>query len=407
MMRKMALMLTMLALLGGCSRAASPIAAAPPAAAPPAIAPAAIAPPAVSPAAAPPATTPPAPNTVTPARVNLILAADGKLSSQISGDAGVAGRPVTAQDPVRIASISKLVTAIGVMRLADQRMLNLDRDVGDYLGWRLRNPAFPDRIITLRMLLSHTSGLRDGAGYSLSPDASLEQMLAMPGAWDSGHPPGAYFSYANLGSPVVAAVMEGASGEPFDQLMQRLIFKPLALDACFNWSGCSAGRRAQAVTLLRPNGDLARDPPLASGQSECVFARTSDGGCDRGQYRLGFNGSAFGPQGGLRISAQDLLIIAAVLRDGGKPLLSGAAFAEMIKPYWQFNGKNGEDLDGAFYAYGLGVDLQPGDWMGHVGDAYGLRAGLWVNRRSGEIRVRYATMVDEAQFVGSCLDICP
>ncbi|MFM5906483.1 MAG: serine hydrolase, partial [Novosphingobium sp.] len=55
------------------------------------------------------------------------------------------GRKVTIDDPVRVASVSKLVTAIGVMRLVDQGRLNLDRDVSDYLGWPVRNPAFPDR----------------------------------------------------------------------------------------------------------------------------------------------------------------------------------------------------------------------------------------------------------------------
>ena len=48
-------------------------------------------------------------------------------------------RPVTAKSPVRIASISKLVSALGVMRLVDARVLDLDRDVSDYLGWTLRS----------------------------------------------------------------------------------------------------------------------------------------------------------------------------------------------------------------------------------------------------------------------------
>ena len=79
----------------------------------------------------------------------------------------------------------------------------------------------------------------------------------------------------------------------------------------------------------------------------------------------------------------------------------------MLRPHWRYNGSNGDDMDGAFYAYGLGIDIQPGGWFGHVGDAYGLRAGLWINRGSGEIRVRYVTMVDENIPVGSCLDQCP
>src|SRR5690348_18377166 len=50
------------------------------------------------------------------------------------------GRRVTADDPVCVASISKMVTAIGVMKLVEQRKLDLGRDVSDYLGWPLRNP---------------------------------------------------------------------------------------------------------------------------------------------------------------------------------------------------------------------------------------------------------------------------
>ncbi len=52
------------------------------------------------------------------------------------------GRLLTIDDPVRIASITKLVVALGVMRMVEEGRLELDRDVSDYLGWPLRNPAF-------------------------------------------------------------------------------------------------------------------------------------------------------------------------------------------------------------------------------------------------------------------------
>jgi CubicO group peptidase (beta-lactamase class C family) len=76
-----------------------------------------------------------------------------------------AAKPANAQTMYRIASISKLVVAVGVMRLVEEGKLALDEDVGTYLGWRLRNPHFPDAKITLRMFLTHTSSLRDGAFY--------------------------------------------------------------------------------------------------------------------------------------------------------------------------------------------------------------------------------------------------
>ncbi|MFN5821169.1 MAG: serine hydrolase domain-containing protein, partial [Novosphingobium sp.] len=147
------------------------------------------------------------------------------------------GRAVTADSPVRIASISKLVTALGVMRLVDQGKLDLDRDVSDYLGWRLRNPAFPDRPITLAMLLSHRSSLIDGGELYLIPlGVTLRERLTDPRVWDAQHAPGSdWFHYTNLNFPVVASVMERVTGERFDVAMSRLVLKPLKLDACFNW----------------------------------------------------------------------------------------------------------------------------------------------------------------------------
>lgn len=78
---------------------------------------------------------------------------------------GLHSRPATASTLYRLASISKLVTTIAVMKLVEEGRLDLDRDLSDYLGFPFRNPHFPTVPITLRMLLSHTSSLRDDAGY--------------------------------------------------------------------------------------------------------------------------------------------------------------------------------------------------------------------------------------------------
>src|SRR6187399_2237515 len=95
-----------------------------------------------------------------PAEVRVAFDAAGITSTHASGIADrTTGRRVTADDPVRVASISKLVVALGAMRMVEAGTLDLDRDVSDWLGWPLRNPAFPDTPITLRQLLSHRSGL--------------------------------------------------------------------------------------------------------------------------------------------------------------------------------------------------------------------------------------------------------
>jgi CubicO group peptidase (beta-lactamase class C family) len=314
------------------------------------------------------------------------------------------GRAVTADDPVRIASISKLVTALGVMRLVDQGKLDLDRDVSDYLGWRLRNPAFPDRPITLAMLLSHRSSLIDGGELYLIPlGVSLRERLADPRVWDAERAPGTdWFHYTNLNFPVVASVMEKVTDERFDVAMSRLVLKPLKLDACFNWgAGCSADAYRRAVVLYRASGEVARDD-LRGSPPVCPVFLADRMGCDLSTYRLGDNGALFSPQGGLRISMRDLARIGQLLARQGQGLISRQAYARMMKPVWQFDGRNGLGEDGIasgfFCAYGLAVHRLAGKQagcrddpfgdgrvrFGHSGDAYGLKSGLWFDPRTGK-----------------------
>ena len=332
-----------------------------------------------------------------------------------SGAAGLAdraaGRALTVDDPVRIASISKLHVALGVMRLVEQGRLDLDEDVSNYLGWTLRNPFFPDRPITLRLLLSHRSSLRDDVSYALPLGMTVEKAVAAPEAWDREHPPGSYFRYSNLGFPVVASVMEGATGERFDRLMDRLVLKPLGLDACFNWTTCSEARLARATVLYAPDGTVVRDD-LKGVRPPCPVVPAADGGCDLSGYRPGSNGALFSPQGGLRISVRDLAKVGGLLlRRGrlpdGSRFLGEASLAEMERLHWRFEGANG-DTEGSFYCgYGLAVQILSqcapkddpfGDGkprLGHAGDAYGLRSGLWIDPATGRGIAYFATALGD------------
>jgi CubicO group peptidase (beta-lactamase class C family) len=194
------------------------------------------------------------------ASVRVAFDRDGITATRVHGFADkAAGRKVTADDPVRIASISKLVTAIGVMRLVETGKLDLDADVSELLGWRLRNPAFPDTPITLRLLLSHRSSLTDEAGYWQTPlGGRVRDIVENPRAWDTKHAPGTYFRYTNLDFPLVAQAMERATGERFDVLMERLVLQSLGIDACFNWDRCDAATAARAVVLYDAEGKPVR-----------------------------------------------------------------------------------------------------------------------------------------------------
>ena len=90
-------------------------------------------------------------------------------------------KPITRYTKLRVASVSKMFTMFTIMQLVDEGKIDLDTDVSEYLGFRLRNPNFPDMPITVRMLASHTSTLRDGKIYSLPPQYSIEEFFKPSG----------------------------------------------------------------------------------------------------------------------------------------------------------------------------------------------------------------------------------
>ena len=351
----------------------------------------------------------------TPATVRVDFNSKQIKAVIVEGEADRAtGRLVTIDDPVRIASVSKMFVAFGVLRLVEQGKLDLDRDVSDYLGWPLRNPSFPDKKISLRLLLSHQSSVSDGADYLIPVDETIRAKMGDPKAWDKAHAPGSgWFSYTNLNFPIIASVMEAATGERFDRLIRRTVLGPLKLDACFNWSGCSPESVKRAVVLYRASGAVARDD-LGGTLPKCPGVAAKDGSCDLSRYTLGWNGAIFSPQGGLRISARGLAKTGQMLLRGGKGFLKPASFAALVGPAWRYDGQNGEGEDsqpanGFFCAYGFafqtigtgaaGCNDEPfGDGavrLGHSGEAYGLKSGLWVNPKTGNGTAFFTTAVAE------------
>ena len=311
-------------------------------------------------------------------------------------------RAVAANDPVRIASISKLIMALATLRLAEQGVVDLDADVSSYLGWSVRAPGFPETPVTLRLILSHRSGLRDNAGYIVPLGESLSDKLADPAAWYGDAAPGqAPFEYANLGSPLVATVLEAATGERYDALVERTVFAPLGITACLNWVGCGDEQVARAVTLYRDTGDVARDDP-ADLPPNCTIPVTEGVECDLDAYRPGSNASIFSPQGGVRIGMIDLARLGQVLARGGDGFLSAQGFTAFLSSAEAR--VSGQEF---FCGYGLGVQkietsgrpcvdglfADGRERFGHAGEAYGLRAGLWWDPQTGEGIAYFTTAV--------------
>lgn len=139
------------------------------------------------------------------------------------------------------ASMSKWIAAWGVMKLAEDGKLDLDRPVEDYLTrWRLPASSFDHGKVTIRRLLSHTAGLTDGLGFAdYEPSEvppTLEQSLANPKT-SSGKPvaiavgiePGSKWRYSGGGYLILELLVEEVSGEPFDAFIERTILQPLGM----------------------------------------------------------------------------------------------------------------------------------------------------------------------------------
>lgn len=153
------------------------------------------------------------------------------------------GEPIDRHTSFQTASLSKWVTAIGVMALVEEGRVDLDRPVSTYLqSWQLPDSGFDNEQVTVRRLLSHTAGLTDGLGYGGFPPGAMVQSLpdalsqasdASPGADGRvrvGMTPGEQFKYSGGGYSLLQLLVEDVTGEPFEIYMQRAVLQPLAMN---------------------------------------------------------------------------------------------------------------------------------------------------------------------------------
>jgi CubicO group peptidase (beta-lactamase class C family) len=355
-----------------------------------------------------------------------------QFGQRFMGANGAAGKPADRHTLYRIASISKMMTTLGLMRLVEEGKLALDADVSGYLGFQLRNPHFPDRPVTLRALLTHRSSLRDDAGYSFGSDTALKEFV-VPGArlygkgamWASNAGPGDYFTYCNLGWGLIGTVMEAVTGERFDRLMKRLLIDPLGLRAGYNPAELAPRDVANIATLYRRRTTDTEvwdaDGPWIA-QVDDYSARAPQPPAKLDQYTVGANATPFSPTGGLRISAHDMGVVMLMLMNGGlhqgRRILGQSTLDQMFTRQWTYDGKggNGDSLDGLFNCWGLGNEQFPDDpaahtrlvegggfaAVGHLGDAYGLMSVFVADlkNRNGMVALVGGTSTDPLRYKG-------
>ncbi len=139
--------------------------------------------------------------------------------------------PATPATIYRMASVTKTFTATAIMQLRDAGKLNLDDPVAKYLPWFKVKSEFNDApVITIRHLLTHTSGLPRESAFPYWSDNNFptaEQMKAMLPNQEAVFAPETKWKYSNLALALAGEIVAAVSGEPYDVYERKHILEPL------------------------------------------------------------------------------------------------------------------------------------------------------------------------------------
>jgi CubicO group peptidase (beta-lactamase class C family) len=272
--------------------------------------------------------------------------------------------PLTTDCIFRIASISKSFSATSIMQLVEKKKLSLDTDASELMGFTVRNPKFPETVITLRLLLSHLSSINDSQGYftldAINPAKNPDWAKCY-----NDYEPGKGYQYCNLNFNMVGTIIEKYSGERFDQYVKHHILDPLGLYGGYCVDSLDKSRFA---SIYEYNGDSARfffSPGAYNPRSAEIAA-----------YTMGYSTPVFSPTGGMKISAPDLarymMMHMNMGKYKGKKIISKKSATAMQTAY--------SDKEGYGFAIMNSDKLIPGKHMtGHTGSAYGLYSAMFFN----------------------------
>ena len=270
--------------------------------------------------------------------------------------------PLTNDCIFRIASISKSFSATSIMQLAERKKLSIDQDVSELIGFKVRNPKFPETVITLRLMMSHLSSINDSQGY-FSLDAINPEKNPNWAKSYSHYEPGKGYAYCNLNFNMIGAIIEKISGERFDQYVIKHVLDPLGLYGGYDVDGLDKSRFASIYEYRADSSKFIL--------SESAYASRAK---DISNYAMGYTTPVFSPTGGMKISATDLaqymLMHNNLGKYKGKRIISKKSAQQMQIALSEEEG------------YGFAIEttskMIPGKTMkGHTGVAYGLFSAMF------------------------------
>ena len=309
-----------------------------------------------------------------------LVARDGKVFNlEAVGFQDLESRKPMRTDTIfDIRSVTKVVTAIGVMILIEEGKLTLNDPIEKYLPEFKTAAQKTTGSITIHHLLTHTSGLPSARpteieNITITRDRTLAEVVALLATQEPEFTPGTQFRYTSGGFAILGRIIEVVSGKPYEQFVKERIFDPLGMRDSFFF--IPAEKRARVATVYRrQNGKLERWQEI-------------DEYTKRAKYSA--------PEFGMYSTAQDLAALGQMmLNDGtfkGRRILSRLSVAVMTSNH-TLNIKSVVTQRPAHHGLGLGLSGDPMDDFpltspgsyGHNG-AFG--AMIWIDPKERLIRI--------------------
>ncbi len=276
---------------------------------------------------------------------------------------------ITTDTHFRVASVTKMVSAVGLMRLLEERNISLETPVKDIVGFHVVNPSFPDQPITIRQVLSHTSSCLSVNRYqpnweNLKPGSSYFSDKAAPGT---------RYEYSNLNGGLIGSMIEALSGQSVNTYMQENVFGPLGVDAAYH------------PGLLKNQEHIA--PRLNKDGTVARTVKNSLNSLDEYNDTCSPRENTGMTVGGLYITANGLNRIITMLTRGGA--IDGVRILSEESVHMMMADQ--QDIEGTSVhcdsEYGLCMyrveDDEEGVWYGHQGRLEGLTANAFFQPNTG------------------------
>lgn len=289
----------------------------------------------------------------------------------------------------RIASLSKFVTDAVFMKLCEIGKAAINADISDYLGYKVRNPYYPEKVITPAMLVAHTSTIVNSEQFDYSlmnrSVTPIQEILSYDSAFCMAEP-GNYYCYSNFAVAILGAICEKLTSIPFNNLAELYFFDPLDIDASY-------------LAFELENRDLLAN--IYAWEGLTVQEQLNV----RSHQTIGQTHHLV--QGNLTVSAKDYakfiaMICAGGLTENGERLISQESIDEMLKSRIYSEGLGS----------GFGVEenkllIKDRTLYSHTGNSYGLYSTFTFDKESRDA-VIIITSGTNAEYLDAygMYDIC-